>query len=326
MSTRKVFIYSTRRSTTTGVSEFVNDTSGKSLNKSKIGQTKDTLRALYSPKIGGLANYISYTQWLKPDGSPYTDEKGHPLMLQSYFEEKYNLPTGYLTNRAWRKGDSIKDEDLTYFQKASWKMNDGCTVFDLSTLEGEMGYYVMLASHLVANSEKEYLSHKWPKAIYYIAHENESEEIKYTRNELKTKAFATLHSSDLTDVYKRKLVSLLGLVSSKSQLTSQQVHNLLFEYIDKSTFTSGSNIDKFNAITSLLSTPDGREQFEARYILQQALDLRIIYEKQDTYTWVRPQGTLVLGERYQEAVDFILNPKKTLEVEELQAAIAKKLQ
>lgn len=322
---RKIFIYSIPRATATGVSQFTNDSSGRSLKKVKIGSAKDTFRALYDPKVGGYANYISYTPWLKSDGTPYTDDRGNTLMMQTQLERKWNLPEGYLSNRAWRKGDSIKDEDFSYYMKTAWKLNDGCTVLDLSSMDDELGYYVFLASSKVANSEREFLEHKWPKAEYYIALENESEELKFNRNAVKSKAYAALHDNKLTDPLKRKMVSLLDISSSKSELTTEQVHNLLFEYIDKSGFTPGSNIDKFNNLTTLLSTPDGRERFEARYILRQAIDTRIILEKQDTYTWNRPRGPIVIGDRYDEAVEYILDPRKAADVEELTTEITNRL-
>lgn len=322
---RKVFIYSIPRQTATGVSQFVNDSSGRSMNKTKMGRARDTIRALYDPKVGGYANYISYTPWIDENGTPKTDETGKPLMLQSKFEQKWHLQPGFLTNKPWRKGDSIKDEDFTYYMKTSWRLNDGCTVLDLTNMDDELGYYVMLASSLVANSEREYLEHKWPRAQYYIALENESEEIKYGRNAVKSKAFSALHDDKLTDVIKRKLVALLGITSSKSDVTGQQVHNALYEFIDKSSFTPGSNIEKFNTLIRLLDTPDGRETFEARYILKQAMDTRLVIEKQDVYTWNRPRGPIVIGDRYDEAVDFILDPRKATDVEELTQEIANRL-
>lgn len=323
---KKVFIYSIPRSTATGIGNFKNESSDKSLNKIKIGRATDSIMALYSPKVGGLANYISYTPHINPEtGTPYVDEKGHTIMLQQYLEKKWNKPEGFFTNAPWRKGDSLKEDDLTYFQTKSWQVNDGCAIFDLADMDQEMGYYVCLASHLVANSEKEWREHKWPKAQYYIALENESEQIKNKKNNLKVKAFSALSSSDLTDVVKRKIVSLLDLFTTKEQLTVEQIDNSLFDYIDRSSFTPGSNLDKFMAIINLRSTPHGREQFEARYILAQAIDSRVVIEKQDTYTWLRPKGNIIIGDRYADAVDYILNPKKASEVEELQSEIKAKL-
>lgn len=320
---RIVFVHSIPRESVFGIHEWANTTSGVKMQKTKIGSTKDSIRALYSLSKGGLANYISYTPWIE-DGVQVKDSEGNLLTLQDKMEKKWNKPKGFFTNRALMKGDNIKDEDRTYFQRMKWSLQDGSTALDLDTMDGEMGYYVMLGSSKVANSEKEWREHKWPKADYYIALENESDTIKYKRNEIKAKAFKALNSNEFTDIYKRKAVSILELSSSRSNLTNEQVFNLLYDYIENSTFTPGSNIDKFTELINLLSTAPGREEFEARFLLKQALDSRIIYEKQGSYSWVRPSGTLVIGDRYSEAIDFLLNPKKSTEVEELQEMIKAK--
>lgn len=322
---KKIFIQSIERPSALGINDWVSDTTGRKLKKSKIGRCTDAITALYSPKVGGLANYISYTAWINPEtGTPHTNEKGEPIMLQEHLEKKWGKPAGYYTNRHWKKGDSLDPEKMTYFQRMSWKLNDGSTVLDLAKEDDEMGYYVMLASNLVANSEREWREHRWPKAQYFISIENESDEIKYKRNEIKSKAYAALHNSEFVDTLKRKVVSLLDLASTKATLTTEQVNNLLYDYIEKSGFLPGSNIDKFNQIYNLLNTAHGKEEFEARYLLKRAMDNRIVYEKQDIYTWVRPTGNIVIGDRYAEAIDYLLNPKKSSEVEELELQIKNK--
>lgn len=320
---RLVFVYSIPRETATGIHDWVNTSSGVKMQKVKIGRCDDKIQALYSHKVGGLANYISYTPWME-NGVQKTDADGNRLTLQMKLEQKWNKPKDYFTNRALMKNDNIKDEERTYFQRMVWKLNDGCTVFDLDTMDGEMGYYVLLGSSKVANSEREWREHKWPKAEWYIALENESDSIKYQRNEVKSKAFAALHDPNLTEVYKRKFISLLELSSTRSDISSEKIHNTLYEYIDKSSFLPGSNIDKFMELYNLLDTAHGREELEARFILRDAIDNRIVYEKQDTYTWVRSKGQIVIGDNYNEAIQFILSPKKAAEVEELQEMIKAK--
>lgn len=85
-----------------------------------------------------------------------------------------------------------------------------------------------------------------------------------------------------------------------------------------------SNIDKFEEVTKLLKTKPGREELEARYLLKRAIDNRVIYEKQGTYTWIRPEGKIVIGDKFSEAIDFILNPKKQTFVEELESQVKAK--
>lgn len=323
--TKKVFIYSIETENAQGLHDWVNDTSGKKLKKTKFGRCTTSVMASYSPKRGGLANYISYTPATDPiTGEPKKNEDGSIRMLQDELEEKYQKPKGFLTNKSWRKGESLEPADMTYYQTKSWQLNDGATVLDLDIMDEELGYYVMLESPLVANSEKEWRAHKWPKAQFYIALENEGEEIKYRKNALKSAAFASLHSKELTPVDKRKLVGLLNISNTRLNLTEEQVHNLLYAFIESSTFTPDSNINKFNTLTTLLTTPKGKDEFEARYLLQRLIDNRIVYEKQGTYTWIRPKGKLDIGARYEDAVGFMLDPKKDIEVKEMKEQLIAK--
>lgn len=191
-------------------------------------------------------------------------------------------------------------------------------------MEDELAYYVLLDSKFVANSEKEWKEYKWPKATHYIALEHEEEELKYAKNQLRSNAFAQLHASTLIDDQKRKMISILDLASSRVILTPPQIHNILYSNIEKSAFTPGSFIHKFNDLVELLRTAPGRDEFEARYLLRSAIDSRIVYEKQGSYTWNRSKGLLVLGETETEAIAFLLNPKKAELVEELKAELSAK--
>lgn len=310
-----VFVYTIPRPTANGMSQWVSN-SGVSLKKTKVGRSKDRLSALYSPKVGGLANYISYTPWIE-GGVTKTDSEGRALTLQDKLEQKWNLQKGYLTNRAWRKGDSMDEKDMTYFQRKSWSMEDGCTVLDLSKFDDEMHYYVLLASSLCANSEREWRAHKWPKALYYIALESESEDIQYQKSILKSAAFAALHSELVTPDVLKKLACLLQLSRTTSQVTEKMYHNLLFNFIESSTATPGSNIDKFNFFFNMLKTAKGKSEFEARYIIKQGIDTRVIYEKQNSYFWTNKGAVINIGDRIEEAVEFINSPKKAKEVEEI---------
>mgnify|MGYP000865134365 CR=1 FL=1 len=316
----KIFIYSVPRPSAYGIHDWTNDSSGVKLKKTKLGRTKTIISALYSPKVGGLANYISYTPWME-DGKQVTDSDNNPLTLQDKLERKWNKPKGYFSNKAFRKGDSLNSEDMTYFQKMAWSLEDGATVIDTDKMDDEMFYYTCLASPLVANSEREWRSHKWPKAEFYIALENESEEIKYSRANLKGRAYAALADTNLTDEERKRIACVLGLISTKSNPTTQNVYNSLFENIEKSEFTETGFINKFLVTYTLLQSPNGRTEFNARYFLQQALDRKIVYERQGTYVWNRPNSPMVIGERLSEALDFILSPKKAIEVEEIEKAI-----
>ena len=130
----KVFIYTIPRTSAYRIDLWVDPNSGQNLNKTKIGNAKTGISALYSPKVGGLLNGLTYKEWTE-NGKPVLNNKGVALSLQHKEEQKWNLAENFLTNRPWRKGESLEDKDLTYFQGKSWKLKDGATVLDLSNFD-----------------------------------------------------------------------------------------------------------------------------------------------------------------------------------------------
>lgn len=321
---KKVFIHSLPRKTATGISEFTDETSGKNMNKTKFGSCKDGFEALYSSKVGGRATGL-YKPWME-NGVQVTDKNGTPLTLQDKYEQQYNKPKGFLHNKVASFFDAVDEDKLSYFDTLRVKLNDGSTVLDLDDFDDLMRYHIVLESKFVANSLREHQQHKWPHATHYIALENEDEAIKYKRNQIRSKAFSKLHDADTTDVVKRKIVSILDLASSKANISIEAVDNLLFEYINSSDFNPSSNIDKFMEVIELIKSPKGKEEFEARFFLKELIDNRSVYEKQGAYTWIRPKGSITIGERYSEAIDFILNPKKDTLIAEMKDELkAKKI-
>jgi hypothetical protein len=77
---------------------------------------------------------------------------------------------------------------------------------DLEDFDQSMFYYVALDSKYFANSEREWKAHKWPHALYYIALENETDELLYEKNNKKVKAYAKLESDLLNGIKKKEIV------------------------------------------------------------------------------------------------------------------------
>lgn len=309
-----VYINTIPRNTVSNVSEFRNlgqrGQTGRKLNKTKIFEhCKEGIQALYSPKIGGLKTGLY---------KKITLEDGTKITLQEWAENKWGLEKGFLTNRPFRKGDSMKETDLTYFQTKVWKLNDGLTILDLENLDDWCFYQVCLESKYIANSEKEWKSHKWPKATHYIALENESQEIKYKKNNAKSTAFAKLHHKSMTLPWKRKLIVTLGLSNSRNELKEERIENMLFDSImENKQYADGSTfIEKFIEAYNKLNSVDGRVRLENEYLLNCLTDYLIVGEKYGTYTWI--SKGLEIGNSKVEAIDFLCNPKKQTQVEELE--------
>jgi len=319
---KKVFLMSVPRTTATMISEWRSE-SGERMNKTKIGDCKDTICALWSSKYAGLANGLSYKPWIE-NGSQVV-ENNIPLTLQDREERKWNLPKGYLTNRAWKRGDSLKADNMPYFQTKTWKLNDGTTVLDLHNFDDAMLYYIALDSKFVANSEAELKARKWPYATHYIALENEAEELKYIKNKRKIDAMARLASEDLTYPRKKAICYTLGLAAATGDISEELSFNLLSAYIEADKVDVNNNVDKFLVLVDLLKTDAGRAEFEAKLLLKKGLDSRVIYEKSDSYVWNKSTGPITLGETYKDAVAFILNPKKDTLIKELENEIKSKV-
>lgn len=316
-----VYITSIPRQTATNVSGLINPSSGQKSNKTKMGSCTDRISALFSPKSGGLANGLSYKPWIE-DGVQKIDEvTKKPLTLQDKLEQKWGLENGFLSNKAWRNGDSLDEEKMTYYQKKYWTLNDGSTILDTSKLDDELGYYMMLDSKFVANSEREWRDHKWPDAKFYIALANEADELKASKAKVKAAAKGQIVNPEFSLTMQQKFVHILGLAQPNASLTPDAIFNLLDSYIENTAFTPGSNIEKFNELVENLKTPLGREKIEARHLLTRALASRIIFEKQGAYNWPRPEGQITIGENYNEAVEYILDPKKEAMVEDLEAEL-----
>lgn len=321
--TSKIFIYTIPRNSVFGIHNWTDPTSGQKLNKTKIGNAKTKLTALYSQKVGGLLNGLSYKPWEK-DGKIIQDARGKELTLQQKEEQKWNLEEGFLTNKSWRRGDSLDPEKMSYYQMKTWTLNDGATVLDLTNFDDLMFYYVALDSKFIANSERELKAHKWPYATHYIAITNEGEEIVHERNSRKIKAFGALSDPALSSTKKKELVWVLDLANSTVDLSNEQADNILYRYIESDSMTKPT-ADKFVQCAALLKDEKGRQEFAAKLLLKRAIDTRVLYEKADTYTWNRSKGPIVIGEKYSEALDFVLNPKKEGLVLEMEQEVKAKL-
>lgn len=319
----KVFIYTIPRDSAYGIHNWTDPTSGQKVDKTKVGNAKVKLTALYSQRVGGLLNGLSYKPW-EEKGVVKLNAQGKELTLQDKEEQKWNLTPGFLTNKSWRRGDSLDPEKMSYFQMKTWTLKDGATVLDLANFDDLMFYYVALDSKFIANSERELKAHKWPYATHYIAITNEGEEIIHERNSRKIKAFALLADPSLSSAKKKEIIWILDLASTASPLSEEQADNILYRFIEADSLLKPTT-DKFIQTANLLKDEKGRQEFAARLLLKKALDTRVVYEKSDSYTWNRAKGSIVIGERYSEAIDFLLNPKKDSLVLELEQEVKAKL-
>ena len=327
----QVTIKSIPRETATKVSEFRDRNSGKKMNRTKIGRCKDTLRAMYSVKTGalltGLDEMVNNPYFKSnrdvPNDFSYVKEQ-EKISLQELLEIKHGRPKGFYTNRAWRPGDGFKDESLTFFQKFKFSLNDGTTVLDLSKPMDEIAYYMLKASPKVSSSNKPEDRSQKPKADFYISDKNESIQEKFSKKKLYNDCTTKLNDSKFTPSYQRKASKALELIKGDATtMPDEQIYLLLDTYLEEGLKSKDENLVNFSDVYKLTMSAEGRNELEAMVLLGDLVNYRIVTDNRGTYTWISKQ--IVLGQRKAEAIDFLLDPKKQPERDELEKQLKAKL-
>lgn len=299
--------------------------SGKRLNKTKLSRySVNTFSALYSRSLGrrktGLLHNVD---------NPYKDktvfdlgEKWKHLIgrseitLQEKLEYEHGKDPGFYTARMTKEG-----EPVTYFTDFKVKLRDGTNILDLTIPDQEIAYYMLLDSKYVAKSLKEYQEYKKPSAIYYIAQEDEDQEIQYRVGKAKDLAVARLNSDDITEENLVLIAKALGWYSNQS-------FTALYNKISGNIKTADIK-DPLNALTAfektvkLLDTPTGREELNARALLFDLSKARIVSEVKGTYTWVN-KG-MIIGYSLDDTISFLIDPNKAEAVGSMKRELAARL-
>jgi hypothetical protein len=332
MEGTKVFIKSIPRDTATKISEARSGTTGKKLNKNKIGRCKDGLRAMYSAKTGklltGLTEIVNNPYYGKEKNVPsdFTYIKDlEKCSLQEVLEIKHKVPKGTYTDKPWLPGDGMRESDLTFFQKFRKRLNDGTTILDLSIFHDELAYYMLKYSPLVALSNKFEDRKLKPKCEYYISDINESELEKFSKREKYHNTISKLKDPKFTVSYQAKVAKVLELVRGDvTSMKSESIYLLIDSYIEEAfKSTKDEKLTLFEETYDLIKTAEGKERLEAMCLLSDLIQARILNDNRGTYTWL--SKSLIIGQRKNDAIEFMLDPKKQPEVEEMKKQLKAKL-
>ena len=332
----KIYLKPTPRTSAVKISELKNLSAengqanvGKTIKKTKIlPHCADTLQALYNKNIGGLNTGLN----VEVDNPYYNSQEALPnefeflktkskALLQEVLECKHDRPKGFYTNRMPRR----EDKERTFFQDYKVFLKDMTNILDTSNPHDELAYYMLKASKYVAESEAEWKSGKKPYALYYISDEKEEQDKIYQREYIKAKAMSLLTADEMTPEVMRKFIKYLRNTDKASKLPSGNVGNEACFLALKDYVKDLANCKIFiEAYELMTKSAPGRERFEAIVLLQQLLEAYIVSNRQETYTWNSTK--IVLGNRKEDVIQFLMNPEKAPEVEDLEKELKAKYQ
>lgn len=310
MENRKVFIRPIPgRESVFKIHEWVGQ-NGKKLNKTKLSRfSKDTFSPLYSRSLGmlktGLYNKIPnrYKDYsISQLGEKYKHLIGiDEITIQEKLEYEHQRDPGFYTSKMPKNG-----EPRTFMLDFKFKLGDGTTILDLTIPEHEIAYYMFLESKFVAKSLNEYLTHKSPYATYYIAMEDEDQELQFKANKARGTATSRLNSDVMTE---ENLVLVTKALGWYAEQRFTALYNDVESRIKSADLKKVPNdVSEFMKVANLLDTPSGREELNARAILFNLTKARIVSESKGTFTWV--SKGMIIGYNKEEAVAFILDPNK----------------
>ena len=251
-------------------------------------------------------------------------EKKEKISKQEYFEIKMNKPAGFLTSESRPLFENKIGKGLTYLQKFFKSFYD-TTILDLDVVEDELTYWLLLQSHpdKCANSEDE----KTPFSRAYISQVNEDDVKVGKRNEIIEDAVYKLVKlkNEQSESIIRKFATILEII--KGDVALDKVKNSLSDYINQKTSKQFEKIENFNKLFKLLEDIKGMEVFEAKFLLQYAINNRVISDYQGKYIWSskKDSNLELIGRSYQEALSWLLDINNRNYREELENELKAKV-
>jgi hypothetical protein len=183
----------------------------------------------------------------------------------------------------------------------------------------------MLRVHpFIADSNKMEDRMRKPRAEYYISEKNDSVTEKFSKKQVFNEMIGKLNDKKFTPSYQRKVIKALQLVKGDTaSMMDEQVYLMLNDFLEEGSKTKEENLTKFDEVYSLITTPEGRDRLEAMCLLEDLVNYRLVSENQGTYKWLNKGYDI--GQRKDDAVEFLLNPAKAPERDELEKQLKAKL-
>jgi len=294
--------------------------------------TKQTICANPSRRLAGALNtgltdmvvniYKDLKNYATPDWEKMLKGK-EEILLQTLLEYKHGKAINYYTNQPFRgTGDKSDVDKIPFFQtgEAQLSLNDGATILDTENPLDEIKYHICLANNIVANNYNEITG----ETQYVITSEEEEGKEKASKGKKIDKAIS--HIVDLEDKNDDTLIKFckaIGDEVAKKGMTRPQAYNDLSAFV-RSTST---RLAHFESIYKMYSETATRARFEALAFLRDLEDYGIVSNRGSKYVWYKPQEedgkqpVPLTFDRKEEMLDFLTDPKFSIEYEEMKTQL-----
>jgi len=233
-------------------------------------------------------------------------EEKEKISKQEYFEIKMNKPAGFLNSDTRKPFEHLPGKNLTYLQDFK-KLFYDTTVLDLDLVEDELTYHLLLQAHpdKCASSEDELT----PFSRIYISKVNEDDIKISKKNDIIEDAIYKVVKlkQEQSESVIRKFATILEII--KGDLALEKVKNSISDYVKLQNSKQFERIEKFDKLYAQTQDAKGMEIFEGKFLLQYAINNRVISDYQGKYIWASKKGTSLelLGRSYQEALAWIID-------------------
>lgn len=253
--------------------------------------------------------------------------KQKKILKQTLFEISDAVEPGFYSSEIkggtmLKHGFGSRNEDVNFLQSFKIILYDRPNRFTDETPRGRISIQLLKTNQKVAQSLNEVNSavHSW-----YISEENEAEIERNKKRSIINKSIYHTHKLQNEETpFLNYQVAILckdrnGDPIIKGEVAESTVIDALNSYVSNESAHQMSNIEKFESVYGLLQTREGIDKFNVMYLVQQAINTRVVVVSDGYYVWnskVSSGNNVSKFTDYDKLVSFLIKEKSTYNPED----------
>lgn len=239
------------------------------------------------------------------------------ISRQTYFEILDNVEPDYYTTLA--KGGTmlsfqpaqLLNRESSFIERFSVELFDRPNRFVDDTPRQRMAIQLIKVHNRIAKSK---LEANPVEHLFYISEENEAEMEKMRKQDLIDEAnFEKIKlQKEASDFVNYKVASLLTTYQDrpivKGATSKDGVKQAINNFLGDRTHQM-ENIQKFNDVVTLLKSAEGKQRFEVKYLVQQALNYKVLENREGYLVWISRSAdkNIYKWTDYEKFISFIVS-------------------